>query len=148
MRSIIIYDSITGNTKKIALAISFVLGAKLQRALDEKIDFDKYDLIVIGSGVYAGKPSKKIVKFLYSLPNLEKKKAVVFGTYAGQRTAIDFMKRRLEEHGAEVIWTWGCQASFMKFINWGRPDERDLASAKKFALGIKEKLVDKKQILA
>ncbi|MFC1618130.1 flavodoxin family protein [Patescibacteria group bacterium] len=146
MKTIIIYDSKTSNTKKIAIAISAALNAKLVRA-GEEVDFDKYDLIGIGSGTYAGKPSKKIRRLLTSLPNLGGKKAFAFATFGGQRTGLDMIKHSLAESGAKVIGDWGCRGSFLVYINWGRPDERDFKSAKEFAREIKKELTQKASVL-
>lgn len=63
MTTAVIYASKTGSTKKVAEYIALKLKGK---AFDvkENIDVSEYDRIIIGSGVYAGSPSKSISGFV------------------------------------------------------------------------------------
>ncbi len=63
MTTAVIYSSKLGGTRKVAEYIAQKIGAE---AIDVKTnpDVSKYDRIIIGSGVYAGKPSKAIINFV------------------------------------------------------------------------------------
>ena len=63
MTTAVIYSSKIGNTRKVAEYIAQRIGAE---AIDvkNKPDASKYDRIIIGTGVYAGKPSKAITNFV------------------------------------------------------------------------------------
>ena len=63
MTTAVIYSSKFGSTRKVAEYIAQKIGAE---AIDVKKcnDISNYDRIIIGSGVYAGKPSKAIRTFV------------------------------------------------------------------------------------
>ena len=107
-RTAIIYDSKTGNTEKVALAIRDGLQKGGLEVLIEKvdnaqyIDFFDYDLICIGSPSYMWHPLDSINKFLATKhenyrskgliklcsPKASGKNALVFCTYSGPHTGI------------------------------------------------------------
>lgn len=104
----IIYDSKTGNTEKVALAISDGLQKGGLEVLVEKvetaqhIDFFDYDLICIGSPSYMWHPLDSIKNFLtkkhenyrskglikLGSPKVSGKHALPFCTYSGPHTGI------------------------------------------------------------
>jgi flavodoxin I len=104
----IIYDSKTGNTEKVALAISDGLQKGGLEVLVEKvenahhIDFFDYDLICIGSPSYLWHPLDSIKNFLakkhenyrskglikLGSPKVLGKHALIFCTYSGPHTGI------------------------------------------------------------
>lgn len=57
-----------------------------------------YDVIIIGGPNHMGRPSRTIKKFVNHLAdtNLETKKVVVFGTYAGKVRVVDRAVKKLE----------------------------------------------------
>jgi len=59
----VIYASKTGSTKKAAEYIAAKINGTAIN-VKEKIDLTKYDRIIIGSGVYGGKPAKAISEFV------------------------------------------------------------------------------------
>lgn len=63
MSKIVIYTSKLGGTKKVANYIASKIGAEAVQ-LNDDIDLSKYDRIILGSGVYAGKPSKAMLAFI------------------------------------------------------------------------------------
>ena len=76
----IIYTSFTGNTKKIAETIATELNTEAIRLQQLPKDWEPTKLLVIGTGVYTGKPSRALVKWLYKSPSLRGKRAAVFVT--------------------------------------------------------------------
>lgn len=89
MKALVLYDSVYGNTEKIALAIAAGLNGKAEAAA-AKIGAVKAeqiaqaDLLVVGSPTQAFKPLKSVSAFLYALPNgsLKGKQAAAFDTRA------------------------------------------------------------------
>ena len=63
MATAVIYSSKTGNTKKAAEYIAQKIGAELINVKDCK-DISGYDKIILGCGVYAGKPAKVMINFV------------------------------------------------------------------------------------
>ncbi|MBN2180096.1 MAG: hypothetical protein JW743_11805 [Deltaproteobacteria bacterium] len=101
LRPIVIYDSWSGNTKKIAEVIAHELGCDAVFIDDiDKYDLRSYNLIIIGSPVHTGMPTKKIKQFLSQVQPA--KYSAVFVTYGapgfGPLTAkicLDCMEKKL-----------------------------------------------------
>jgi menaquinone-dependent protoporphyrinogen IX oxidase len=100
MNGAIIYTSKhLGNTKKIALAIASKINF-------QAIDFDElpgnfdikaYDIVGIGSGIYAHSFDRKLIKYLKSLkPAIDKQKCFLFST-AGSQNASTYAQKKVEE---------------------------------------------------
>ena len=73
MKALVVYDSVFGNTEKIALAIGNALGAgesvKTLRVSDVKPeDLHGLSLLIVGSPTRAFKPTKPITDFLNQIP--------------------------------------------------------------------------------
>lgn len=70
MKALILYDSITGNTEKVAERINLVLKAKnlhstiLKLGPDIKLNFYAYDLIFLGSPSIEWLPTPKMINFI------------------------------------------------------------------------------------
>ncbi len=145
MKTAIIYKSIHhGNTKKIAEVMANSLEAELLDLKDTDKDIIKeYDLIGFGSGIYYGKPHKKLMKFVEELDRVKDKKAFVFTT-SGRGKPNKWLKENLSNKGFEVVGefhskgydTYGL-TKLLGGISKGKPDEVDLQNAGKFANSLK-----------
>ena len=148
MRRLVIYQSIHhGNTEKIAKEIAKCLEADLKR-IDEinGKDLTEYDLIGFGSGIYFFKHHKSLLKFVENLPKMNKK-AFIFSTrgmgcYKFYHRAL---RKKLIEKEFEIVGEFSCKGydtySILKLIggiNKGRPNEKDLEKARKFAIKMKK----------
>ena len=76
MRTLIIYHSFHhGNTQKIAKVLADELNAKIVHTEDQEIkNWDEYELIGFGSGIYNGKHHKNIMQLVEKLPVVKGKK--------------------------------------------------------------------------
>ncbi|HBF6276715.1 TPA: flavodoxin family protein [Clostridioides difficile] len=82
MKSLILYSSLTGNTKKIACSIYEAIQGKkeiknISELVDDSIDYENYDIVFLGYWVDKGicdKNSKQV------LENIHNKKIALFGT--------------------------------------------------------------------
>ena len=138
MKSAVIYYSATGNTKKIAEVIAEVLGTKA-KSIEEEVNLQDCDLVCVGTGVRFTRMESPMEDFLNNLEQLPGKKGAVFGTYGYvPRGFLEKMAALLEGKGIEVIGEWSCQGQFLKGLNRGRPNEKDLKDAREFAANIKE----------
>ncbi|MCM8796842.1 MAG: NAD(P)H-dependent oxidoreductase [Candidatus Omnitrophica bacterium] len=130
MRIAIIYYSYTGNTRKVAEVLAEFLRLKggvtvvelkaqdesasflgqCRRALVKarakiaplNLNFSEYDLICLGTPVWAFGPAPAINTFLDSCRGLENKRAVVFTTYgsgAGNKHCLSYLKNALLKKG-------------------------------------------------
>jgi flavodoxin len=142
----IIYHSETGNTKKVAEAVAKATGAVLIPVKDtagyskitmyligaprahkgekaaiepSKIDVSAYDLVIVGSPVWAWSPTPGANAAIAALAGCEGKKGMVFATSGGKPgETLAVLKQSLEGRGVKV------EGSF----HFGR---RDLEDAKK-----------------
>lgn len=139
MKTAIIYYSKTGNTQKIAEYIKnkiqqkqengeikiieikpyttpgflksvwYALTEKERPIKNEKINFKPYDLIIIGSPVWAGRPAPFIKTFINQSENIQDKKGAVFVTCRKNKsaysTAIPKIKKILKNNNMELIPT-------------------------------------------
>lgn len=162
MKTLIIYNSIHhGNTEKIAEVIADVLEAKLAKPHELDINaVTKYDLIGFGSGIYFGKHHRSLLNFVDKLPALKNKKVFVFATsgienwlnifYNVIHRTTNFqnlLKNKLSKKGFKIIGEFDCRGwdtvgpfKLIGGISKGRPNEKDLESARGFAENLKNKM--------
>ncbi len=161
IKTLIIYFSIHHqNTEKIAKVIAEVLNADLKRVDQTKPkEIDNYDLIGFGSGIYFGNYHRALIDFVKNLPEVKNKNCFIFST-SGRPESIFFnlftknFKKILEKKGFKIIGQFNCPGfdtyGLLKFIggiNKGRPNEKDMELAKKFAYNLKEQIIiDKRKI--
>jgi flavodoxin I len=114
MKALIIYDSLHGNTGKIARAISGAMGEEIQAVrIDEAKpqELGSYDIVIVGSPTQGGRHTKKMQEFLDKIPTdtLKSVGVAVFDTrergkwvkifgYAADRIADE-----LKEKGCNLI---------------------------------------------
>ncbi len=154
MRSIIVCASIHhGNTLKLAKAIAEILEARIAEPSEaDPREIAEYDLAGFGSGIYYGRHHETILKFAERLPRVHGLPAFVFSTSGLPRIPLihDYHKpliEILEGKGFRVLGEFTCRGysthgPLRAFggINRGRPDDRDLERARRFAEEILEKL--------
>ena len=84
MKTLVIYDSLFGNTEKVAKAIgSSIKGSKVLNVGKVKLqELNSYDLLIVGSPTHGGRPSQPIQSFLNDIPNSQLKgvKVAAFDT--------------------------------------------------------------------
>ena len=162
-KSIVIYNSRGGNTKKVATQIAEGLGAELVKS--NKIpDLQEYNFVVVGTWVMAGMPSPGGKKYLGKLEaeKLKGKKVTMFISAAGPEDpplgqgpeagiikdlVFEQIEKILTEKGIEVtkerLATMGA-FRFMRFgpgsSKKGYPTEEILQEAKKFGESLKKYL--------
>lgn len=171
MKILITYYSNTGNTEKIAKSIEEGLkdedvALKPIKEVDVS-SLKNYDLIFLGSGIYASRVDKSLSQLVSAVDDLPKK-FVFFCTHASldmYQDGFKLVKRKLAKAGSEIIDIFDCmgdniglpEATRKAMLNSlpphkrkeaeehqkrlkGRPNTEDLESAKKFAQLIIKKL--------
>jgi len=151
MKSIVIYYSQTGNTKKIANAISKGITntvgtcdlVTIKQIKPE--DLENYDLVGIGSPVWCGGEPPNVRKFIESLPNQNGKHLFLFCTHGVMpEHFFPTVVRRLKLKGFTIIGMkdWFGDALFQvapyPYYTHGHPDEVDLKEAEAFGREIVE----------
>jgi len=137
MRVLVIYASLTGNTRKVAQTIAEVLGAVAVDVRKRGLpDLAGVELLFVGDGVYLGRPSRAMVRFLRGLSELNGVKAAVFGTYGARPTQLARLAGILQGKGAEIVGEFSCPGRdwlILGLLRHGRPSGEDLKRARAFA---------------
>ena len=149
MKTLIVYTSVHHqNTEKVAKVMAEALEAELVPVANAKPEsLTTCDLIGFGSGIYFGKHHKTLLQFVETLPPVTQKKAFVFSTCGDGKMHHAALKEKLADRGFVVVDEFCCRGwdtvgplKLFGGINKGRPDENDLAAARAFAQGLKNKM--------
>ena len=150
MKTLIVYASIHHqNTEKVAKAIAEELEADLVSiGKVQPGTLAAYDLIGFGSGIYFMKHHKTLLQFVDMLPAVMEKRAFVFSTSGdGKKERHASLREKLVNRGFTIVDEFSCKGwdtfgplKLIGGINKGRPDEKDLAGARAFAQGLKNKM--------
>jgi flavodoxin len=131
MSRCIIYHSHSGITRRIAKRVKVACGGDLIEVMPQKkynaltvyvlggyramkgkqdlieqkkIDVAGYDMIVLGTPVWGGKPTPVINAAIAALKGCEGKKAIIYATCGGKTgETIDIMKKALDAKGVKVV---------------------------------------------
>lgn len=147
MKTIIIYRSGRSmNTQKIAAAMAEVLGADLAKVEDVKPEMlTGYDLIGLGSGIYASKIHRKMFKFIKRMPLRDKNVFIFCTSGSGEFKNQVLVETKLAAKGSNVIGEFHCPGEFsplgFNLDKKGHPDELDVEKARLFAAAIFDKIV-------
>jgi flavodoxin len=136
---LVVYDSHTGNTEKVAEELSHCLNSGV-RKIEEAGNLKErdFDLIILGSPNINSLPSSKVTDFLKDHPDI--KKYAVFITYSipvwgwiSARLCFVYFKKALKQKPLAVF---ACKAYNGRFgLYQGRPNENDLL--KSFLFGVR-----------
>ena len=156
MKSLVIYFSQTGSTKKVAEAIysgiksagaecditPVSIGLKWRQTFLRDIDFSRitdYDLIALGTLVAHWKEPNNIAILEESLPDLSGKHCFLFATHGmGRAQVFNSMAEKLRRKGLTVIgchsWYGNCYIHMVPkpYFSDGHPDQIDLKEAADF----------------
>ena len=141
MKTLVLYSTKTGNTKKIAEAIASEINSEIIQVTNPEptanVDLTNYDLIFVGTGIRAGNPFPEIVSYLKNLDLTEPKTFAIFLTWggAGKTNQIVSGKVRtiLQEKNQNVL-----DGFFSSYGKWDmrrstRPNNDDINKAKTWA---------------
>lgn len=148
MRTIILYSSKSGNTKKIADSMASQIGCDAIRITSNitppTLDFDDYDLVLVGTGLFAGTPNEDIMRYLGNLNLKTTKMFALFITWGGaprtDKLALARLKRLLESKGQKVLEEYfACYGGWKGVLmKRGHPKAEEIKAAGEWA----KKLID------
>jgi len=113
MKSLVVYSSQTGNTKKLAEAVYEALPDEKEIfELGQAPDPAAYDLVAVGFWFKSGKPNPETMEFL---PKLSGKATFIFATH-GAPVEYDHVAKGLEEAkeragGAKILGSFSCMGA-------------------------------------
>jgi NAD(P)H dehydrogenase (quinone) len=145
MKVLVVYDSRTGNTEKMAFGVKEGLEATGVEAVVKKVDdadvdeIPQYEGLILGSPVYYGLPSGKIKEFVDASVKFHGKLdgtiggafASSGGTHSGAETTVIALLEALMVHGMIVQGTSG--RNHYGPASVGAPDDVELETCR--ALG-------------
>ena len=95
MRALVVYDSVFGNTEKVALAIGDALGAQALSVGDVKPEhLSGLDVLIVGSPTQAFQPLKPVKAFL---------KAIPWGAFKGVKVAAFDTRADVQEVNSRIL---------------------------------------------
>ena len=114
MKALVVYDTTYSNTEKIAKAIGAGIkgDVKVLRAAEANpAELNSYDLLVIGSPTYAGRPMPSIADFMNKIPEsvIKGKNVAAFDTRIPSKIAklfgyaADKIAKNLKDKGATLV---------------------------------------------
>lgn len=128
----VVYYSMCGSTKKVAEAIAVELGVKAE-SVKAKGGLTKDSFVFLGSGCYAGRPGRKLRKFI-ARNDFKGRQIALFGTSGdGEGKEVKAMAELLKPAGALIRGSFYCKGSFFFLFNRGHPTDEELAKAREFA---------------
>jgi len=139
-----------GNTMKVAKVMADELDADIRKPSEvSRDDFDRYDLIGFGSGIYNQKHHRSLFELADSIGQQKNKKAFIFSTASiCSKKMHEQLRMALSAKGFDIIDEFICRGfmshSFTKIffggINKKRPNRDDLEKARKFAVRIRDSI--------
>ncbi|OED29733.1 flavodoxin family protein [Methanosphaera sp. WGK6] len=130
MRIAIRYYTKSGNTEKLANAISEVIGVEAKRVSEPLTD--DVDILFLGSSVYAAGVSSDVKKFIKEI-NVNVGQVVNFSSAALIESTYSQVKKLVE--AKKLVMSseeFHCRGSF-HMLHRNKPDESDLENIKLFA---------------
>lgn len=109
MKPVILYFSLTGNTKRFAEAIAELTKAPLLEITTSEPSLTAdFDLLIIGTPVYGLNPAPAVSTFVKRLPEGKGKKTIVFCTYAlAKGRVLKILETELAAKGYVTILSVG-----------------------------------------
>ena len=130
MKAAVRYYTQTGNTKKLVDAIADELGMEA-KSIDSPLEED-VDILFLCNSVYWAGVDGKVKKFLKS-PGAKIRQLVNVSTAALIESTYGQMKKLAADAGIPLSdREFHCKGSF-KALHKGKPDDADIAAAKRFA---------------
>jgi len=138
-RGIVVYDSRSGSTKKVAETIAVAADFEIVHVKDAPLNLEAYSLLVVGSLNIHAHPSDKIIVYLSEVN--APKQCAVFVTFGmpllGQISSLQClreMRNALLAKGSSCLGGFICPGYHVKFkTHKGRPSDKDLVRAQRFA---------------
>ena len=114
MKALIVYDSVYGNTEKIARAVADAITPSgevkvLQAGEANPPELESTDLLIVGSPTHGGRPTPPVQDFLNKVPKLQGINVAAFDTRSQAKLAKVFgnaagrIARNLEKKGGTLV---------------------------------------------
>jgi flavodoxin len=148
IKILVAYASRSGNTQKIAEAVSFELNCEAIKVTKETpeniVDLNLYDLIFIGTGIHYSNPNEDLMTYLKKAKLSSPKQVAFFITWGGagktNQAVLSQLKTLLQSKNQALI-----EKSFFCYGGWnllrrGHPKADELRAARDWAKKIVNEL--------
>ncbi|MGN0941905.1 MAG: flavodoxin family protein [Selenomonadaceae bacterium] len=161
---LIVYSTVTGNTKKVAEAMAEAAGVTAVDVKEAPSDVSGYDIVACGYWLWRGTADPKTQAYLKSLHDAN---VVLFSTHAApddsEHAQTSFARAAMLLGGnVNLIGTFGCRGQVSDAVlarraklpaddphkqsdawkgSMGHPDEKDIENAKKFVESVEHKMM-------
>jgi flavodoxin len=144
VKTTVLYSTRSGNTRKVAEAISSELNCPCLR-ITKHSDFsaanlNDFDKVFLRTGIYKGQPNADLLNYLKGTPINGKKQFALFMTCFGwgkgiaDKNTIDNIQRILESKGQRLLRnSFSCFGGGLGFVKRGHPNIDELKEAGKWA---------------
>lgn len=131
MKTSILYATMTGHSKKIALEIARELNISAYN-IKENPQIDSCDLLLIVSGIYGGQCKQELLEFVKHLNGTQVKSTALI-TSSMKKVTQKAIREVLTSNGIEVKEEeYLCQGGFL-FMGLSHPNKDEIAGAVEFA---------------
>jgi len=137
MRVRVVYQSRTGNTKRVAEAIARASGCVAEPVSAATVS-EPVDMLFLGAAIHAKDVDPSVKKFIEGLDPAVAKHVIVFSTgFEGNKEmAVGIMKDLLARRRVHVAdKCYFCRGKFL-FFNFRHPNAQDLTGAEEFARSV------------
>jgi flavodoxin len=137
MRTRVVYQSQTGNTRKVAEAIARAAGCVAEPVSTATVS-ELVDMLFLGAAIHGGDIDPSVKTFIERLNPALVKQVTVFssGFEEHKEKAVGVMKDLLARQGIVVAdKCYFCRGRFLLF-NRRHPDDQDLAGAEEFVRSV------------
>jgi menaquinone-dependent protoporphyrinogen IX oxidase len=144
LKAIVLFASKSGNTRKLAQEIAAQLGCEAVQIIGSRaaVDLELYDLVFLGTGLYAGTPNEDVQYYLQNLKLKSQKQFALFITWGGapnsDRMAISKIKQFLQNKGQTMLDDVYKSFGGWKFVlmKRGHPTNEEIVGAGEWAKNV------------
>lgn len=139
----VVYATMTGHSKKIAMQIAKSLNIQAINA-KENPKLQNVELLLIVGGIYGGQSNGDLTAFTDKLDGANVKNAMIITSSMSEKTRQEGLTKALQDRGINVIDEISCKGSFLFFFGFSHPNKSDLEQIIEKVNAIIEKQVRKK----
>ncbi|SJZ67108.1 flavodoxin domain-containing protein [Anaerorhabdus furcosa] len=133
MKTEVVYFTRTKHTEKMARVVADVCGVEAINITEQHRLFD-VDCLFIGTGIYGGKPSAELFRYIDDLPVNQIKHAVIFSSNFTKKDQTELLINNLRAKGIEVYPRRFVTTGSFLFLKRKRPNEKDLVALRRFTI--------------
>ncbi len=121
----VIYATVTGHSKKIAVYLANSLNAKVASVKEDPL-LQNVDLLFMVGGIYGGKGNSNLLAYANGLDRDSVKNVAIITTSFSQKEEQKALEQALLDKKIHILDTISCKGSFLFFLGLAHPNGEDL----------------------